>query len=209
MADSEHILRSIWRDKIHVEPRALELTSPAVRQRFEHIWQPAELFLRELQSLPPGLLRIWEQSQRGHIVFTHLDSVYCAGPQPWRENTLESVCYLSVKDWAQDRMPAWLAFFRLLDHLLGSDAQESAPSFSDGGGLTPALREAAGRFVAIHQLGYGHRELGISVAGDYFAHTLWLGLNDPQRLNTLDPLVLQLYRQTLLHPEFWERHAAS
>ncbi len=203
MIKSEHVLRSIWRDKIHIEPRALEMAPPAVRQSYEHIWQPAELFLRELQPLPPGLLRVWARSERGHVVFTHLDSVYRPGPQPWRESTLDSVCYLSVRDWVQDRTPAWLMFIQMLDHLLGSDAQEGAPRFSGGGGTTSALRDAAARFASIHQLNYGHRELGVSAASDYFAHTFWLFMNEPQRLNVLDPLVHKLYHQTLFNPEFW------
>lgn len=203
MVENERLLHSIWRAKIHVEPHALDLAPAIVRQRFEHIWQPAEVFLRELASFPVGLLHIWEASQRGHIVFTHSDSTYRAGPQPWRQGALESVCYLSVIDWAQDRTPAWLAFIQMLDHLLGSDAQEGAPRFSEGGGATSALRDAAARFASIHQLNYGHRELGVSAASDYFACTFWLFMNEPQRLNTLDPLVHKLYHQTLFNPEFW------
>jgi hypothetical protein len=82
---------------------------------------------------------------------------------------------------------------------LGCDEQEGAP-VSGWRGLRHVAR--SGRAIsAIHQLGYGHRVLGSS-AGDYFA-THYARLNGPQRIYTLDPLVLSLYAN-LLHPGFWE-----
>ncbi|NLG51117.1 MAG: hypothetical protein GX552_13500 [Chloroflexi bacterium] len=203
IAEKRQVLRAIWRDKMHVEPRALELVPRAVAASLEHIWQPAEMWMQELEVWPLGLLRVWRNSERGHLVFTHQASQYCPGEQPWRKRTLESVCYLSLADVCQNPRQATLAQVNLLDHLLGSDAQAGQPWLSDGAGITPPLAEVGARFVRAHALGYGLEELGVTSPHDYFAHTLWLYLSDAQRLNVLDPLVFKLYQSTLMSDAFW------
>ncbi len=205
ISEKQRILRAIWRDKMHVESRALALSPPEVRGAFEHIWEPAELLMKDLERLPTGMLRTWRDSERGHLVFTHRPSLYNPGPQPWRETTIESVCYLSLASLALDKMSAVLRLFNLLDHLLGSGARAGEPWLSDGGGISEALRKVAMRFVRIHALGYGVRDLGVTTAGEYFAHTLWLYLHDSRRLKVIDPLVFKLYRHTLLSESFWPR----
>jgi len=203
--EKQRIIRVIWRDKMHVEKRALELSSPGVRGAFEHIWAPAQVVMKDLLELPTGLLRIWQEGERGHLIFTHRPSDYRPGPQPWRQTTIESVCYLSLADLAQDRASAMIQLFSLFDHLLGSGAREGEPWLSDGAGVSEALRGVGARFVRIHSLGYGLGELGVSTAHDYFAHTLWLYLCDPRRLNVIDPPVFRLYRHTLMSEGFWAR----
>jgi len=205
VAEKQRVVRAIWRDKMHVEPRALALSPPVVRSAFEHIWAPAQLLMKDLENLPTGLLRAWRDSQRGHLIFTHRPSLYCPGPQPWRQAMIESVCYLSVADLAQDKRSAMLKLFNLLDHLLGSEARVGEPWLSDGDGISEALREIGTRFVRIHALGYGFPDLGMNTAHDYFAHTLWLYLHDPRRLNVTDPLVFKLYRHALMREGFWPR----
>lgn len=197
------VLRAIWRDKMHVEARALELSPPEVRDGFEHIWEPADLLMADLEALPEGLLRIWRDGPRGHLVFTHGPSLYRPGPRPWRDTTLESVCYVSMADLCGDKAKAMLAVLTLIDHLLGSWAVGGGPLLSDGGGVSAELAEVGRRFLEIHTLGYGHEELAVSKPGDYFAHTLWLYLQDPRRLNVLDPQVYKLYRNTLMREGFW------
>lgn len=204
-SQKQSILRAIWREKMHVEPRALDLSPPVVRDAFEHVWQPAELLMKDLEHLPAGMLRTWRDRERGHLVFTHRPSRYRPGPQPWRQATIESVCYLSMTDLARDKRSALLALFNLFDHLLGSGARLGEPWLSDGGGISEGLRQVGARFVRTHSLGYGLPELGVSTAHDYFAHTLWLYLHDPRRLNVLDPLAFKLYRQTLMNEGFWPR----
>jgi len=188
---------------MHVEPRALELSPRAVRDSFEHVWEPANRLMAQLEPFPLGLLRMWQGTERGHVVFTHRASCYRPGPQPWRDATLESVCYFSVADLAQGRPGAMLALLNLFDHLLGSGAMEGEAWLSDGAGVTPALREVGARFVQIHALGYGVEELQATTAHDYFAHTLWLYLRDRCRVNTIDPLVHKLYHRALMREEFW------
>ena len=201
--EKRRILRSIWRAKVHVEPRALELSPRAVRDAFAHIWAPTDVVMEELCPLSLGLLRLWHESERGHLIFTHQASRYRAGPVPWRDATLEGVCYISVQDVHRNRAGAVLPVLSLLDHLMGSASGEDATRLSGGSGISDSLRDVARRFVRIHRLGYGHQELGVTAAHDYFAHTLWLYLKDPGRLGTLDPLAYRLYRNTLMSESFW------
>ena len=46
------VIRALWREKMHVEPRALELAPATVRDSYAHIWEPAELLMAELEALP-------------------------------------------------------------------------------------------------------------------------------------------------------------
>ncbi|MBC7237351.1 MAG: hypothetical protein H5T69_16035, partial [Chloroflexi bacterium] len=182
-AARERIWRAIWRHKLHVEPRALDLAPHHVREHYEHIWAPAERLRSALKDLPLGLLALWRDAEAGHVVFTHLPSRYVPGEQPWHSGVLIGVCYLSVTELLDDVWRALRAWLDLLDHLLGSGARPEGGRFSSGAGLTPRLQEAAQRFLYIESLGYGHRELGAAHAGDYFALTLALYLRDPRRLN--------------------------
>ncbi len=200
----QRVLQTLWREKMHVEPRALELVPSAVRSGYAHIWEPAEMLKVELEVFPLGLLRTWEASERGHIVFTHRPSAYRPGVQPWRQGTLESVCYLSLRDLLEDKRSAYLALFNLLDHLLGSGAAPGESWLSEGAGLTAPLVEVGARFTHIYSLGYAQAELGASTAHDYFALTWWLYLQRPEQLNVLDPLAFKLYRHTLMSETFWQ-----
>lgn len=201
--DREAVLRALWRDKMHVEPRALELAPAAVRRSYEHVFHPTELVLEGLRAFPEGLLRLWRTCPRGHAVFTHLPSRYAPGPQPWRDGTLTSVAYISIVELRRDRPVAWRALLELIDHLLGGACDEARPRFSQGAGITPELTEAARRFVRIAELGYAAEELGATDAGEYLTRTLWLYLQEPGRLNVLDPLAHRLYHGTLMADDFW------
>ena len=201
--DKDALLRALWRDKMHVAPRALDLAPAAVRRSYEHIFQPVEIVLADLRALPAELLRLWRDCPRGHAVFTHEDSRYAPGPQPWRDGTLESVAYVSIVALRQDPEAAWVSLLHLVDHLLGGACDAARPRFSEGAGITPALEDAARRFQEIVGLGYAAEDAPIEDARSYFAHTLWLYLRDPRRLNVLDPLSYRLYHGTLLAESFW------
>lgn len=203
--EKKRVLRAIWRDKMHVEPTALELSPPDVLSRFAHIWEPFEVLSSDLEAFPLGLLRTWQRSTRGHLIFTHRATRYQPTAHPWRGQMIESVCFLSLSDLCANRKRALLALINLFDHLLGSDAQEGQPWLSDGAGINQALREVSRRFVEVYALGYGKRELGGETARDYLAQTLWAYMYAPQRLNVLDPLVYRLYRHTLMSEDFWLR----
>jgi hypothetical protein len=201
--EKQRVLRAIWRAKMHVEPTALELSPPAIRDSFAHIWEPADLWMHQALVFPLGLLRLWQSIAGGHVVFTHQASRYLPGTQSWQHHTLMSVCFLSVTDLRQDPRNALLAWLALCDHIMGSGAVEDGVWLSSGGGVTPALCAVGARFVHIHALGYGHHELGVRSARDYLSHTLWLYVYAPQRLNTLDPLAYKLYHSTLMNETFW------
>ena len=201
----KRILRAIWRDKMHVEPTALELSPPDVRLRFAHIWEPSQVLSSDLEVFPLGLLRTWQRSARGHLIFTHRATRYQPTAHLWRGRTIEGVCFLSLGDLCGTRQRALLALINLFDHLLGSDAREGQPWLSDGAGINQALHEVGRHFAEVYALGYGKRELGVETAHDYLAHTLWAYLHDPRRLNVLDPLVYRLYQHTLMSEGFWLR----
>ncbi len=206
--DKEGLLRALWRDKMHVEPRALELAPAAVRRSYEHAFHPTEIVLQGLRAFPEELLRLWWACPRGHAVFTHQPSRYAPGPQPWRDGILTAVAYVSIVELRPqysraDPAAAWWPLLELVDHLLGGACDETRPRFSQGAGITPELAEAARRFAGIAELGYAAKELGATDAETYLTRTLWLYLREPRRLNVLDPLAYRLYHGTLMAESFW------
>ena len=203
--DQGRALGAIWRDKMHVEPTALELSPPAIRGSFEHIWQPAVCWIEALRVFPWGLLDLWRRLPRGHLVFTHRQTSYRPGAQPWRDGELESVCYLSLTDLVADRRRAMMAQVGLFDHLLGSGAVVGGGWFSEGQGLNQVLTEVAGRYVAVHRLGYGGEELGAEGPREYFARGLIAFLQEPRRLNVIDPQLHKLFQTTIMSAAFWRR----
>lgn len=203
--EKQRVLRAIWREKMHLEPHVWELVPPSVRAAYAHPWQPAERLFDLLQPWPLGLLRAWQVSRRGHIVFGRLPSHYQPGPFPWREETLEGVCHISLQELLQEETQVLLALFHMLDHLLGSDGAPEGPWLSEGAGITPALAGVGARVAQSYALGYWQGALEVRDARDYFAQTLLLYLREPQKLNVLDPLLHKLYRRTLMNEEFWSR----
>jgi hypothetical protein len=199
------LLSTLWRDRIHAEPRALELSPASVRHAFENVWQPADTVIQEIEGLPSGLISMWQSTDRGHLVLTHRPSVYKSGPQLWREGTLESVCYLSITDIHGDTRRAMLAVFMLIDHLLGSCCDERGPLFSEGHGVTDSLGQLARQFGRIYRLGHGVEELGAVDAPSYFSSTIWLFMHESRRLNVIDPLIHRLYRTKLFSNSFWSQ----
>ncbi|MHB0857542.1 MAG: hypothetical protein ACYC5M_08225 [Anaerolineae bacterium] len=204
MSDRDRVLRALWRDRMHVEPRALELSPARIRDRYAHLLAPADRLLDLLEPFPTGLLAFWLSCEAGHVVFTHRPSHYEHGPQPWRDGTLSAVCYVSVTDLQDDQDAALRCLIHLLDHLMGSrGVEEGGLCFSEGGGVTARLTEAARRFQQLEKLGYGRDAVEAPTAAAYLADTLLLYLRDPQRLNVLDPLAFKLYRTTILSEDFW------
>lgn len=201
--DKETVLQALWRDKMHVAPQAFERSPSSVRQHFEYALEATDVVLDLLRPFPTGLLHLWQDAPRGHVIVTHRPSGYRPGPQPWRDGQLEGVCHLSLSDLCERNREAMVALFHLLDHIWGSRGTVGEPWLSDGGGTTERLRRVGRRFVKIQSLGYGHEELGVSSAHDYFAHGLWMYFQARQRLNVLDPLLEKLYRGTLLRENLW------
>ncbi|MHB1296372.1 MAG: hypothetical protein ACYC4R_15445 [Anaerolineae bacterium] len=203
MPDRDRVLRAIWRDRLHVEPRALELAPARIRDRFEHPLAPADQFLDLLAPFPTGLLAFWLACEAGHVIFSQRTGGYAPGPQPWREGSLSGVCYVSLADLQEDRDAVLRDLIHLLDHLLGSCGVEGEPRFSEGRGATKKLADAARRYQQLEALGYARAELDTPTPADYLAATLALYLRNAPRLNVLDPLAYRLYHTTILSETFW------
>ena len=201
--EKQRVWRALWRAKMHLEPHVWSLVPPSVQAAYEHPWQPAERLFDLVRPWPLGLLRAWQDSRRGHVIFGRLPSQYRPGPLPWREETLEGVCHISLQELLQEETRVLLALFQMMDHLLGSDGAPDGPWLSDGAGITPALAAVGAQVAQSYALGYWQGALEVRDAHDYFAHTLWLHLHDPRRLNVLDPLLHKLYRRTLMNDTFW------
>lgn len=198
MTEPRSLLRALKRERMHVEPRALEMSRPPVRSCFAHVWAPADLVLQRLAAWPPGLLAFWLAAPRGHIVFSAQPSAYPATVTAGGI-LLPAAARLGLEDLARDPRPANEALARLMDHLLGSLAVEGGPWLSDGAGATPALRAVGERLHALARLGYGPSE-----PHAYFAWAFTTYWHDRRALNAADPLVERLLRTTLCHPAFWE-----
>jgi hypothetical protein len=202
------LLAELWRDRMHTDPRALDLASAAVRAVLGSIWAPAGRMRARLEDLPEGLLSLWIASGRGHLVFCHLASHYVPGAQIWREQGMEGVCYLSVADIAGDARAALVVVGDLIDHLLGSGALSGGAWFADGEVIVPGLREIAAQFGRAHTLGYATPSGAVETPRAYFARTWALYMTDPVGLNTLDPLAYRLYRHTLMSGAWWGRFSS-
>jgi len=203
MSDTPVLLQALWRERFHAEPTCLELSPRRVRERLGTVWDPGHLFLAQIARLPEGMLKLWHDTPRGHLVFTHLPARYAPGPQRWRGRSFEAVCYLRVMDLLDGGEIAFLVFAEFLDHLLGSGAVEGGGRFSEGMGVHSRLAEAASRFARDEALHYGHQELGATSPADYLQRCLWLYLTDERRLNVLDPHIHKLLASTLFQPHVW------
>jgi len=207
----QRALRALWRTHVHVEPNLLDALPPPVADRLSNVWEPAELLLDALGHLPLGLIRLWQQSDRGHIVLSARTGAYLPGPQSWtprpdRTLSLSGLCTVSVSDLIADTYLALQPIMAFLDHLLGSYAKPGGGLFSEGHAANAALQDAARRFAALSELEYGYEALGVATAQAYWAATLWLYATDHLLLSTLDPLLAKLYDSTLYADGFW-RHA--
>ena len=199
----KHVFERLKIDRIHVTPRALELSSRSVQQRFAHIWAPLEELLKRLQRLPEGLARFWLELPTGHVVITHLPSHYKIGDQVLKRQVLHNVAYVGISDLAQGSLEALVPIGHLLDHLLGNAGTDDAPWLSEGAGVNLALRQVGTRVAELFPLGYGFDEAACSDPHAYFARSLALYMLDRRALNVADPLMEKLLRTTLFSDAFW------
>jgi len=180
-------------ERIHVTPRALELSPQSVQQRFAVVWDPLEELLIRLKNLPIGLLRAWLKQPDGHVVITHLPSRYAPGREMLKRHVLRNVAYVSVADLAKDTADALVPVGHLLDHLLGNGGGDSGAWLSEVG------RRVRGLFL----LGDGADATARANVRDYWACSFAGYLHDRESLNVADPLMEKLLRATMLAPAFW------
>lgn len=196
-------LASLKVDRMHVAPRALELSPAAAQRRFMVVWAPLEELLSRLRPLPAGLVRTWLQQPGGHVVITHLPSSYEPAVRLLKRHALHNVAYVSVSDLARDSLDALVPVGHLLDHLLGCAGAEDGKWLSEGGSLNPALKRVGARVMELFELGYGFDEAARGDVRAYWARSLALYLHDRGALNVADPLMEKLLRTTVLAATFW------
>jgi hypothetical protein len=190
-------------DRLHVAPRALELSPANTQRRFKHIWAPLDELLSQLRPLPAGLVRFWLDQPGGHIMITHLPSHYEPGEQAFKHGLLRNIAFLRLSELAEGSLEALVPLGHLLDHLLGNGGALEGLWLSEGGGIDPVLREVGGRVHKLFPLGYGFDEAACGDARTYFARSLALYLHDRRELNVADPQIERLLRTTVLSAAFW------
>jgi hypothetical protein len=196
-------LASLKADRLHVAPRALELSPAAAQRRFTAAWAPLEELWSRLGLLPAGLARTWLLQPGGHVVITHLPSGYMPTMRLLKRHVLHNVAYVSVSDLARDSLDALVPVGCLLDHLLGCAGAEDGKRLSEGGGLNPALAQVGARVTELFELGYGFDAAARGDVRAYWARSLALYLHGRGALNVADPLMERLLRTTVLSATFW------
>ncbi len=196
--DKTALLRRMWRQLIHTDPAATANSGD-----WQSIWEPSERLLAHLGRLPAGLLAFWLESGHGHIVIGTAPSAYAAGEQVWRERRYEGLCMLSSADLATGAAAMWRALFACCDHLLGSGGAPGGANFSAGAGATPRLQAVARRFQVAVQLGYAAELLSANDPQAYLCGAWQLYLDDPARLNVVDPQTYRLLHDSLMSDAFW------
>ncbi len=198
------LLRRLKRERLHVEPGALEASPARVQERFAHAWAPADALLKQLAPWPVGLVAHWLAAPAGHIIFSAAPSAYLPAGLPWPGGGLPAAARVRLADLLDGGRPALETAAHLVDHLLGSLGAAGSPWLSDGAGATPGLRDVGRRWRELVALGYGpgdpHEHFSWAFAG------YWL---DRQALNAADPLAERLLRSTLCSDAFWGRELCT
>ncbi len=121
--DRRALLERFKVERIHVAPRALELSPLKVQRRFSHVWAPLEDLLRQLRPFPAGLVRFWLEQPGGHVVITYLPSRYAVGEQRLKEHSLRHVAYVGLSDLADGSLEALVPIATLFALGYGFDAE--------------------------------------------------------------------------------------
>jgi hypothetical protein len=197
------VLLQLKAERLHVAPRALDLSPTEAQQRFAHLWMPLEELSSRLKALPTGLVRFWLQQPTGHVVIIHLASRYEPGEHRLKHDVLRNVAFVGVSDLAQASLEALVPIGHWLDHLLGNAGADEGLWLSEGGGASPALHEVGARVAELFPLGHGFDAQACTDARTYFARSLALYWHDRRALNAADPLLERLLRTTLCAEAFW------
>jgi hypothetical protein len=142
-------------------------------------------------------------------MITHLPSHYEPGEQAFRRLRLRNVAFVRLSELAEGSLEAMVPLGHMLDHLLGSGGTVDGLWLSNGGGISPALRQVGGRVRELFPLGYGFDEAACCDARSYFARSLALYLHDRRALNVADPQIERLLRTTVFSGSFWRSHHAQ
>jgi hypothetical protein len=193
-------------DRVHMAPRAFDLSPSQVQQRYRSAWAPLVDLLGKLRPSPDGLLRFWLCQPGGHVVITHLGSRYEEGERDLKSGPIHNVAYAGLTDLAAGSLEALVPVGRMLDHLLGSGGATDGPWLSEGGGVSSALEGVGSQIVRLFPLGYGFDALACHDVRSYFSRSLAMYVQDRRALNVADPHVERLLRTTLFSAAFWRSH---
>ena len=202
-------LETLKANRIHVAPRALELSPQAAQRRFAAVWAPLEELVQRLRPVPPGLVRFWLERPSGHVVITHSPSRYQPGSQLLKRHVLDNVAFVSVADLAREGLEALVPVGHLLDHLLGNGGDAGGPWLSEGGGCTDGLRAVGGRVAELFPLGHALDAAAGASPRAYWARSVAQYLSNRNALNLADPLMERLLRSTVFAGAFWRPAGAS
>jgi hypothetical protein len=205
MMDKRALFARLKVERMHIVPRALELSPVEVQRRFPHAWAPLEELVKQLRAFPAGLVHFWLEQPGGHVVLTHLPSRYVVGEQKLKGHPLHHVAYVRLSDLADGSLEALVPIGHLLDHLLSAAGGEEGLWFSEGGGMNRTLQGLGASIVALFALGYGFDTEACRDVRSYFARSFALYLHDRRALNVADPQMEKLLRTTLFAEAFWSR----
>ena len=203
------LLQRLRLEKFHIEPKALALSPMMVRNRYPHIFAPLDELLDQLRPCPSGLLGLWLECPRGHVVLSHLESAYQEGEYELKSGTIEGVARVRVADLSQDTGKSLEAIAHLLDHLMGCYCEPGGPWLSGGTGINPLLADVGRRLAEYASLGYLASEATMKSPRDHFAIAFVGYLLDPKRLNIADPLTHKLLHRSLMFESFWKRKSGG
>lgn len=206
-SETHALLRSLLRDKVHVQPGTLSRLPTQQTARLRSPLDLGRLLLTPLEQAPAELLRFWLEHPRGHAVINPLRHGYAPGVQPVGRRQRDGVAWIAAaRLLAEPGLTQPLT--GLLDHLLGSDGQQDGPRLSDGAGRNAAWAEVGQRLQRQFNLGYAPPEAAAS-PHDYFSWGLRAYLDNARGLSITDPGLERLLRTTLFDTLFWQRTAAA
>ncbi|MGB9722569.1 MAG: hypothetical protein ACP5OO_07635 [Chloroflexia bacterium] len=214
-------MKAVEREALLEEARRRKKLYPTTRALWlAGLWFPGPEPVRALRKaldevlafLPLALLSHLVAHTAGHvIVVPHVP----AGLRPRRSCYVEGEVYVEGRTF---RNPVFLLgadlaggwgvgpheVAHLLDHLLGSDGRPEGAYLSEGGGVTPFLRELGGELhrLYLNRPPGGYRD-GIGPRG-YLARSVQAYVVRPEEIRSKDPAMYAFLDEVLLAESFWK-----
>ncbi len=195
--------QALLREKIHVAKGALAQSPGNVQEQLATGWDGAVRLAALLAGLPEAGLGWWAQQPRGHVLLTAQAQGYVAGELSHGGGSLPAVAQVPLALLLIEPEQALALALRPLDHLLGCGGRADGPWLSDGGGIVRRWRRVGEQVARLFPLGYGLSQEGRTDPHAYLAQGMALALLAPRRLQTADPKLYRLLRDSLLNPGFW------
>jgi hypothetical protein len=202
-SETHALLRSLLRDKVHIQPGALSRLPTQDAARLRSPLDLGRLLLAPLGRAPVELLRFWAEHPRGHAAVNPLRHEYMPGVQPVGRRQHDGVAWIAA---ARLLVEPGLAdpLAGLLDHLLGSDGQPDGRRLSDGAGRSAAWLDVGHRLHRQFSLGYAPPEAAAAPHA-YFTWGVRAFLDDRVALTVIDPGLERLLRTSVFDSQFWQR----